>query len=51
MFSNEELKNIAVLLQRVNLTGNEATAVAILQQKVAGLIKVEEPKSETPTSE
>ena len=51
MFSNEELKNIAVLLQRVNLTGNEAVAVAVLQQKVASLIKAEEPKTETPTSE
>ena len=51
MFSNEELKNIAVLLQRVSLTGNEAVAVAILQQKVGSLIKAEEPKSETPTSE
>ena len=50
MFTNEELKNIAVLLQRVNLTGNEATTVAILQQKVAGLISKDVP-TETPTSE
>ena len=53
-FSNEELKNIGVLLQRVDLKGNEALAVAQLQIKINNLLKpetVEEPKPETPTSE
>lgn len=51
MLTNEELKNILVLLSRVNLTGAEAMAVAQLQMKVNSLITAEEPKSETPTSE
>lgn len=52
MLTQSELKNIALLLQRVNLTGNEALAVAQLQMKVNSLIeKPEEPKTETPTSE
>jgi len=51
MLTQSELKNIAVLLQRVNLTGAEALAVAQLQAKVNSLIEKEEPKTETPTSE
>ena len=54
-FSNEELKNIGVLLQRVDLKGNEALAVAQLQIKINGLLvqptEPVEPKPETPTSE
>lgn len=52
MFSNEELKNIAVLLQRVDLKGNEAMPVAMLQSKINELLKsTPEPKKEevTPT--
>ena len=51
MFTNEELKNLAVLLQRVNLTGAEALPVAVLQQKINGLITPEpkeEPKEQEP---
>lgn len=33
-FTNEELQNIAVLLQRCNITGAEALPVAMLQQKI-----------------
>lgn len=55
MFTQEELKNIGVLLQRVDLKGNEAVAVAQLQIKINGLLvqstEPAEPKSETPTSE
>ena len=54
MLTQEELKNIAVLLQRVSLTGNEAMAVAQLQVKINNLLSVETPvetKSETPTTE
>lgn len=50
MLTNEELKNILVLLSRVNLTGAEAMAVAQLQVKINNLVK-EELKTETPTSE
>ncbi len=34
MFTPEELKNLQVLLARVNLTGNEALPVAQLQMKI-----------------
>lgn len=50
MLTNEELKNILVLLSGVSLTGAEAMAVAQLQVKINNLVK-EELKSETPTSE
>lgn len=46
MFTNEELTNIAKLLQRVNLTGNEAIPLAQLQIKIGGLIKETAPKEE-----
>lgn len=45
-FTNEELKNLAVLLQRVDLKGNEALPVAMLQQKIAKLLTPEEPKDD-----
>ena len=48
-FTQEELKNLSVLLQRVNLTGNEALAVAKLQLKVAELIKPEVTSQTTGT--
>lgn len=53
MFSTEELKNLSVLLLRVNLTGSEALAVASLQAKVNSLIPKETPveTKEAPTSE
>lgn len=48
-FTQEELKNIGVLLQRVDLKGNEAMAVAVLQQKIAKLLTPEEaPTSNEP---
>ena len=59
MLTNEELKNILVLIQRSNITGAEALAVAQLQMKINGLVnqkeKVEaqpiETNTETPTAE
>ena len=36
--TQEELKNILVLISRANITGAEATPVAILQQKITNLI-------------
>ncbi len=47
MFNNEELKNLAILLERVNLSGKEALAVANLQVKIAKLIT---PEVEAPTT-
>lgn len=49
-FTQEELKNLAVLLQRVNLTGKEALAVALLQTKINKLI-IPETTSETTGTE
>lgn len=49
MFTNEELKNIATLLQRVDLKGSEALPIAQLQIKVGNLIK--ETETTTTSSE
>ncbi len=48
MFSNEELKNLGAVLNRVNLTGKEALAIALLQQKVSNLIVQTEAEVEKP---
>lgn len=52
--TQEELKNIGVLLQRVDLKGNEAMAVAQLQVKINNLLSVETPietkEETTPTN-
>lgn len=51
MFSNEELKNILILIGRANITGQEATATAILQQKIHNLITPEvDPKTVSGTT-
>lgn len=42
-FSLEELKNIALLINAANIKGADALTVALLQQKIAGLIKEAEP--------
>lgn len=47
-FNNEELKNIGVLLQRVDLKGNEALAVATLQMKISKML---EPVAPVETKE
>ena len=53
MFTNEELKNIQLLLERTTLNGKEAIAVAQLQLKIANLVKQEttSPTTGTETSE
>lgn len=53
MFTNEELKNISVLLERTTLNGKEAIAVAQLQLKISSLVKQEttSPTTGTETSE
>ena len=51
--TNEDITNILNLINRVsNITGQEAIAVAVLQQKLNGLKdeeKVEEVKNEVQT--
>lgn len=47
--TNEELTNLLALTARAQITGQEATTVAILQQKLRGLInpiKKEEQKND-----
>lgn len=55
MFTQGELKSLSILLKRVNITGEEAMVVSQLQVKLQNLMSVEtpieEPKTETPTSE
>lgn len=55
MFTSGELKALSILLKRVNITGEEAMVVSQLQVKLQNLLSVEthieEPKTETPTSE
>lgn len=42
--TQEDYKNILLLISRAQITGNEATSVAILQQKLSGML--EAPKEE-----
>ena len=50
MFNQQELQVIATLLNRVQITGQEAMAVAVLQQKITSLLApVTEPQAETKT--
>lgn len=52
MFSNEELKNLLVLVNKAPLVGTEATTVALLQQKLTQLISDSTPVSAvTPAPE
>ena len=44
MFTQDELQNIFVLLQRANITGKEALPIAMLQQKVSGLLDPKKPE-------
>lgn len=44
--TNEDIKNILVLISRANITGQEATATAILQNKLNKLLTPEiDPKT------
>ena len=46
MLTKEDYNNILALINRCDLKGNEATAVAVLQQKLSKLMK-EFPVEET----
>ena len=46
-FTQEDLKNMAAIIERVNITGKEALAVAVLQQKITEKIKAfDEPRKD-----
>lgn len=54
MFTVQELNNIYALISLANIQGKDALAVAVLQQKISGLIKdnkVEEEKVETENTD
>ena len=38
-FTQEELQNILVLLNKAQITGREAVPIAMLMQKVEGMLK------------
>ena len=46
--TQEDIKNILVLIERTPLNGKEALAVAIIQEKLRALLPVEEVKAEVP---
>lgn len=46
MFTQEELNNIAVLISKAPITGNEAMPVALLLQKISTIMKQPEDKAE-----
>ena len=47
MFTKEELQTIFALINRANITGSEAMPVAILQQKIKGLLTKEQDEKGT----
>ena len=55
MFTQEELKNILVLIGRATIKGDEAMPTAQLQLKIQGMMqpeqKIEEKKEEEKTEE
>jgi hypothetical protein len=42
MFNQQELQNILTLINRAQISGQEAIGVAILQQKIASLLQPKE---------
>jgi hypothetical protein len=54
MFTLEELKNLQILVNKAPISGNEATTVALLQQKITQQISLltivpeEEKKEDKP---
>ena len=45
-FTQEDLKNIAVLISKAPITGGEAMTVALLQQKIGKLLTPQEEKKD-----
>lgn len=51
-FSNEDLKNLQYFLTKVTLTGSEALALVLLQQKIVGMTTTSPTTgTETPKEE
>lgn len=46
-FTKEDLNNIKILISKTPITGNDAVAVAVLQQKIDKLL-VDEKSAENP---
>lgn len=46
--TQEDYKNILALISRANITGQEATSVAILQQKLAKLLQPDAQEETKP---
>lgn len=44
--NQEDIKNLLAIIARVDIKGSEATAVAILQQKLNGMVTVDSPVAE-----
>jgi len=51
MFTKEELTNLLAIINRSQITGQEAIVVAMLQQKISGLIQKKEEPEEKPKNE
>lgn len=51
MFTQEELQDLVVILERANITGKDALRIVMLQQKIASLIRNELKKEEKPKGE
>lgn len=53
MLEQEDIKNLLVMMQRVDLKGNEALTIAQLQLKLQDMLKkeVEEIKSDKSTKD
>lgn len=47
MFTQEELNNLLILISNGDIKAKDALAVALLQQKIAGLITPKENAKET----
>lgn len=46
--SQEDIKNILILISKASISGAEATPVAILQQKLTALLTPEPAKEDKP---
>lgn len=46
MLTQEDWKNILVLISKATISGGEATTVAVLQQKLSGLLTPQEEKKD-----
>lgn len=50
-FTQEDLKNLLVLISKAQITGQDAMTVAVLQQKLTKLLTPDEKKETEPRNE